>query len=90
MNDLDAIRARIRAAVEALREELAALEHEQWAAWATTLMATERISADRKRRWSALLGGYDELSEEMKDHDRVWADRTIAAVLAAIEGDEHE
>jgi len=71
-----------------LREELAALEHEQWAAWATTLMATEPISDERKRRWSKLLVGYDELTEEMKDHDRKWADRSLAAIAKAWEDTE--
>jgi hypothetical protein len=63
-----------------LREELAALEHEQWAAWAKTLMATEQISDERRQRWTSYLVPYEALPEEIRDHDRVWADRVLAIV----------
>lgn len=61
-------------------ERLAAVEHEQWMQWAISLMDTEpRLSHARVSRWRSLLVPYAELSEEMKEHDRKWAHRALAA-----------
>lgn len=65
-----------------LREQLAALEHEQWMAWATTIKKQELISKERADRWMRLFAPYSELSEADKEHDRKWADK----VLEIIEG----
>jgi hypothetical protein len=64
--------------VNELRERLAALEHDQWCAWAQSILATEAVSPERRARWKGLFLPYDELSEEMKDHDRLWADKVLA------------
>jgi len=55
-------------------EALAALEHEQWMAWAKTLLESEPgISEQRRKRWTTLFVPYAQLSEADKEHDRVWA-----------------
>jgi hypothetical protein len=66
-------------------ESLAELEHEQWMAWANTIMQTEKISDNRCARWASLMIPYSELSEEMKEHDRVWARKALAILRKAQE-----
>jgi hypothetical protein len=69
-----------------LREQLAALEHEQWVEWSRHLAASEELSADRLARWRRSWVPYAQLPEHQKDLDRTYADHVLAlldAVLAA-------
>lgn len=61
-------------------ERLAAIEHEQWMTWASTVAEREPISDERRARWMSCMVPYSQLSEEMKEHDRVWARKVIAAL----------
>lgn len=61
-------------------EVIACLEHEQWMHWAKTIVTSEAISAERKTRWFECFKPYHELTEEQKEHDRVWARKVIAAM----------
>lgn len=63
-----------------LREQLACLEHDQWMKWAKSILTSESISAERKQRWFGCFVHYSKLTEEMKDHDRVWADKVISII----------
>lgn len=66
---------------ERLVEKLAALEHEQWVAWATTMMEKEPlISKERKERWRGLLISFGLLTEEQKEQDRKWARKAAEIV----------
>lgn len=56
-----------------LLEELAAIEHDQWIEWASSIIRSENISESRKKRWESLFVPYSELSEEMKEADRKYA-----------------
>lgn len=58
-------------------ERLAELEHEQWIKWSKSIVENENISLDRLERWKKLWIPYKELSEEMKEHDRVWARKVL-------------
>lgn len=58
-----------------LREEIAKLIHEEWVEWAKCI--EHEVSADRKQRWETVYGMYENLSEEMKDKDRLYADKII-------------
>lgn len=62
-----------------MREIISELIHEEWVIWAKTILASEpNISAERKERWEKeCLKPYSELSEEMKDLDRMFADKFI-------------
>jgi hypothetical protein len=60
-----------------LLETLAMLEHEQWMQWAKTIVTSEAISAERKARWFECFKPYHELTEEQKEHDRVWARKVL-------------
>lgn len=60
-------------------EQLAALEHEQWAEWAKSLIANEALSMERCERWQRLIETpYKDLTEEEKDQDREWAERAMS------------
>jgi len=72
---------------EEVLEHLAELEHEQWMAWAKSLYASEPLlSTERRERWHDCFIPYAELSEEMKEHDRVWA-RKVLAILKKARGE---
>lgn len=66
-----------------LREKLASLEHEQWMSWARSMLADVNVKLDPKRveRWAKCLVPYSKLSEEMKDLDRIWADKVLMLVI---------
>lgn len=63
-------------------EVLAKIEHDQWMQWAKTLLLEEAITIKRKERWIECMKPYHELSEEMKEHDRVWARIAYKNLLA--------
>ena len=63
-----------------LLERLAELEHEQWVAWSRAVAA--EVSAERRRRWQACWVPYGELPEEVKELDREWARKVLAALGA--------
>ena len=68
---------------EEIIESLAELEHEQWMIWAGTIMQTEKISDNRFARWASCMIPYADLSEEMKEFDRVWARKALAILRKA-------
>lgn len=61
-------------------EALAELEHDQWVMWSKDIAAKEQLSPERLARWESLWVPYGELSEEMKEQDRIWARKSIAAL----------
>src|SRR3984957_2244465 len=61
-----------------LLETLAMLEHEQWMQWAKTILMSEQISVERRNRWIECFQPYHELTEEQKEHDRIWARKIMA------------
>jgi hypothetical protein len=58
-----------------LREELAALFHEQWMKWSKTL--APEVSLERQERWKASWIDYSQLTDEYKALDREWADKAM-------------
>jgi len=62
------------------REALAELEHEQWIAWATSLMSAEDLTPERIARWVKLCVPYSQLTEGQKDQDRIWADKALSLI----------
>jgi hypothetical protein len=61
-----------------LLERLAELEHEQWVAWSRAV--ADEVSAERRRRWQECWVPYAELPEEVKELDREWARKVLAAL----------
>lgn len=57
-------------------ERLAELEHEQWMEWSKAV--ADEVSPERRARWGKYWVPYDQLSEEVKEQDRVWARKVIA------------
>ena len=45
--------------------------------WSQHIADQEELSDDRMKRWKSLWKPYSELSEDMKDHDREWADKVL-------------
>ncbi len=84
---------------EALRERIAALEHEQWSQWTRYFQvklkeiieyeagpaAWNRIEADLvMQRWIRQMEtSYADLTEKEKDSDREWADKVLALIQRA-------
>jgi len=61
---------------KSLREELAELEHEQWAHWTRYML--DNLTHQNKIRWAVQLATpYSQLSEKEKDSDRIWADKVL-------------
>lgn len=60
-----------------LIEALAELEHEQWVEWSKDIAKKESISSERLKRWESCWKPYAELSEEMKELDRIWARKAL-------------
>jgi len=52
-------------------ERLAELEHEQW--WYWTKQIADQVPDELREKWEASWIPYDELPEELKEEDRVWA-----------------
>lgn len=65
---------------EKLIEELSKLEHDQWMFWAKSILESEDISEDRKKRWKKLFIPYSELSAKDKDDDREWANKVFKII----------
>lgn len=61
-----------------LIEKLAEIEHEQWMLWAKSVH--NEVSSERKKRWQSYYVNYNELPEEVKEQDRVFA-RKVMEVL---------
>lgn len=63
---------------ENLREDLANLEHQQWESWTRYIVEnTEKLPSELKRKWKPNWIPYEELTEELKDKDRVWSDKVL-------------
>lgn len=64
-----------------LIEKISDLEHEQWWSWAKDILKTEDITEEREKRWKEeCFKPYDDLTEEMKDFDREWAEKVLKIV----------
>jgi len=76
-----------------LIEKLAELEHEQWCAWAESLIKdkTTKFSDERIERWANLIcTNYDNLTEKEKEQDRVWARKVLSIVHIHKKGDNYD
>jgi len=62
-----------------LREKLAELEHEQWMVWSKSI-AQVSLPIEIRKRWQKCWKPYNELTEQQKDQDRVWADKVLDLV----------
>ncbi len=65
----------------AMLERLAELEHEQWMKWSQAV--ADEVSPERRARWEKYWGPYEQLSEEVKEQDRIWARAVVAAIEEA-------
>ena len=61
--------------MDELVEKLAELEHDQWVEWSKSVAG--EVSESRLSRWEHYWVGYAELSEEVKEQDRIWARKAV-------------
>ena len=61
-----------------LIEALAAIEHEQWIHWSRS--TAPDVPAATRAKWQISWVRYDELSDNLKEADRLWA-RKVASLL---------
>ena len=64
-----------------LLERLAELEHDQWVEWSKAIQ--RRVAPHWRKRWRKLWKPYEELTEDEKDKDRVWARKVMKIVKAS-------
>ena len=60
---------------EDLVEALAKIEHEQWMHWSQAVAAD--VNAPTREKWQRSWVDYAELTEELKEADRVWARKVV-------------
>ena len=58
-----------------LVEALAEIEHEQWMHWSQAV--AKEVPATTREKWQASWVAYDELTNELKEADRVWARKVV-------------
>lgn len=73
--------------LNAMREKLAEIEHDQWMYWSTGVAM--EVLPDRRERWKTEWVPYSKVSEKTKETDRIWADKVIHALDLA-KGDRVE
>ena len=69
---------------ERLLEKIAEIEHEQWVSWSKAIAKQENLSPERLKRWKKYWVPYDELPEDVKEHDRKWARRVLEVILEEV------
>jgi len=60
---------------EDLIEALAGIEHEQWTHWSQSVAAD--VPAATRAKWQRSWTDYGELTDELKEADRVWARKVV-------------
>lgn len=64
-----------------IKEELAELEHTQWAHWTKYML--DNLTPENIARWKQqIITPYRKLSEKEKDSDREWAERVLEIINA--------
>ena len=58
-----------------LVEALAKIEHSQWMHWSQAVRA--EVNTATRDKWQRSWVSYEELPEELKDADRVWARKVV-------------
>ena len=59
-----------------LVEALAEIEHAQWMHWSKTVAANVTVAT--RDKWQRSWVDYTELSDELKEADRVWARKVVS------------
>jgi len=65
-------------ATDNLAEALAKIEHQQWMHWSQSVAS--QVSPTIRKKWKNSWVDYNELTDDLKDADRVWA-RKVMTVL---------
>jgi len=65
----------LKIAKKELLEELSKIEHDQWIEWSKSV--SSEVSDERKKRWEKYWVAYKDLSEDIKEQDRVYARKVL-------------
>ena len=63
--------------IDPTTEKIAEILHNIWIEWSREVASTETISQERVNRWMAQWTPYENLTEKVKDQDRVYAARIV-------------
>lgn len=74
----------------AIVDRLARLEHAQWVQWSQSIAREEKLTGDRLARWKTMWVPYDELPDDVKEQDRVWARKVLATLDQVTKGADLE
>jgi hypothetical protein len=58
-------------------ERVAVVEHDQWVEWSKSV--APEVTPDRRARWQKYWVPYEDLPEDVKELDRIWARKALAA-----------
>jgi hypothetical protein len=58
-------------------ERVAVVEHQQWMEWSKKI--APEVSPETRKRWEKYWVPYEQLPEEVKEQDRIWARRALDA-----------
>ena len=61
--------------VDKLIEALAEIEHEQWSHWSRAV--ADHVTPATRTKWQRAWKNYSDLTEELKEADRVWARKVV-------------
>ena len=61
-------------------EKLAAANHDRWVHWTKRLAATEDIPPKLIDHWRKFWVSYEQLSEDAKEPERIWARKALQAM----------
>ncbi len=61
-----------------LLEELSKIEHDQWIEWSKSV--APEVSEERRDRWQKYWVDYEDLSEDVKEQDRIYARKVLDTV----------
>jgi len=61
--------------IDNLVEALAEVEHEQWRHWSQAVV--DHVTPVTRVKWQRSWTDYSELTEELKEADRVWARKVV-------------
>lgn len=67
-------------------EVLAELEHEQWETWSQFISLETKLPPDLLEKLSKSWKPYNELTEDDKEKDRLWARKVLQALKKQVKG----
>jgi hypothetical protein len=87
LETLESVKKMILEFIKNKTEQLSEIEHNQWVEWSKEIAIKGNISNDRLKRWKLLWIPYENLSEDIKEQDRVYAKKLTSNILQDLIGE---